>query len=576
MGFQYFAGAAFRALTARKDGPSLYDVCDPVLLNYRGGDPHLGKFYRTALGNPALRPLLRRTGLPALNDAGRLQRLREALTHARDAAEPDWEAVGAPIAELMADIGVRHPAPARVAAVGRAPSPAEIERVIRRCGAHLLGSFAKNGFIPTYAAFNLLGDPDISGREMLMALTGLNARGYKNSTLLFSLARIFIAHSPARALINPPWRGIAEPMWEPVQIRHRSAYYDAFFTEALLSFVETGLASATETTASQRAIAEMVEFCLKTSAEEVPSHDGSKVRVITALAPGSGPRFSRFFAQIKQDLGFGIYVPDCDTTACSFSAATQAGSTDPILDQPLLDFYRGYQVREGANEPRVTVPLNDHVDYEGGIVTWIDNLSGDRPYGNDLDPTLNLDILEVSFRNLARWKILETPQRLETVHRIIGFQRKLAESGAFANPRSHIYYLPELYSAYFGRCHAAFMALPLAARQAIDPDGAFEFIRGKVLAYVQGELITREMNAFDAALALMALAHLGADVATFTPALNVIVASFGEGGRPGPYKAYEWNKMKTPTRILVGGPEVTSAFVLMGLALARRKMANSE
>jgi hypothetical protein len=576
MGFQYFAGAAFRALTARKDGPSLYDVCDPVLLNYRGGDPHLGKFYRTALGNPALRPLLRRTGLPALNDAGRLQRLREALTHARDAAEPDWEAVGAPIAELMADIGVRHPAPARIAAMGRAPSPAEIERVIRRCGAHLLGSFAKNGFIPTYAAFNLLGDPDISGREMLMALTGLNARGYKNSTLLFSLARIFIAHSPARALINPPWRGIAEPMWEPVQIRHRSAYYDAFFTEALLSFVETGLASATETTASQRAIAEMVEFCLKTSAEEVPSHDGSKVRVITALAPGSGPRFSRFFAQIKQDLGFGIYVPDCDTTACSFSAATQAGSTDPILDQPLLDFYRGYQVREGANEPRVTVPLNDHVDYEGGIVTWIDNLSGDRPYGNDLDPTLNLDILEVSFRNLARWKILETPQRLETVHRIIGFQRKLAESGAFANPRSHIYYLPELYSAYFGRCHAAFMALPLAARQAIDPDGAFEFIRGKVLAYVQGELITREMNAFDAALALMALAHLGADVATFTPALNVIVASFGEGGRPGPYKAYEWNKMKTPTRILVGGPEVTSAFVLMGLALARRKMANSE
>jgi hypothetical protein len=28
--------------------------------------------------------------------------------------------------------------------------------------------------------------------------------------------------------------------------------------------------------------------------------------------------------------------------------------------------------------------------------------------------------------------------------------------------------------------------------------------------------------------------------------------------------------MKTPTRIVVGGPEVTSAFVLMGLALARK------
>jgi hypothetical protein len=571
MGFQYFAGAAFRALTAHKDGPSLYDVCDPLLLTYQGGDAHLGQFYRTALGNPALRPLLRRTGLPALKDEKRLAELRAAITRARDEEEPDWAAVGAPVAALMGDINVQHPKPAP-AAPARASEPAEIDKTIRTCAAHLLRSYAKNGFLPTYAAFNLLGDADMGGREMVIALTGLNSRGYKNSTLLFSLARIFIAHSPARALINPPWTGIAEPMWEPMQIRHRSAYYDAFFTEALLGYIESGLASAKETTDAKRAIDDMVDFCLNVSREEVPSHDGSTVNVITALAPLPHPRFSRFFAQIKQDLGFGIYVPDCDTTACSFSAATQAGSRDPILDQPLLDFYRGYQVRSGANEPRVTVPINDNIDYDGAVVTWIDNLDGDRPYGNDLDPTLNLDILEVSFRNLSRWKILETPSRLETVHRIIAFQRKLAESDAFTKPRSHIYYLPELYSAYFGRCYAAFMTLPVSAQRAIDPDGSFAFIRTRVLAYVERELIAHEMNAFDAALALMALTHLGANAATFTPALHVIVASLGEGGRHGPYKAYEWNKMKTPTRILVGGPEVTSAFVLMALVLARRAM----
>ena len=152
-------------------------------------------------------------------------------------------------------------------------------------------------------------------------------------------------------------------------------------------------------------------------------------------------------------------------------------------------------------------------------------------------------------------------------------RRKLAESGAFANPRSHIYYLPELYCAYFGRCYAAFIALPPAARAAIDPDGAFELIRARVLAYVQGELIACEMNAFDAALALIALGHLDADVATFAAPLHCIIVRRGEGGRHGPYRAYEWNKMKTPTRILVGGPEVTSAFVLMGLSLARREMA---
>ncbi|MBR0695561.1 hypothetical protein [Bradyrhizobium lablabi] len=575
MGFHTIAGAVCRVLTAKKDGPSLYDVCDPVLLKYRGGDAHLGKFYRTALRNPALRPLLRRAGLPALKDPQRLARLRAALVHARDDGTPDWAAVGAPVAELMGDINVRHPQPPPSRSALRPPAATEIDKVIRTCGAHLLRSFARNGFIPTYAAFNLLGDADMGGREMLMALTGLNARGYKNSTLLFSLARIFIAHSPARTLINPPWTGIAEPMWEPMQIRHRSAYYDAFFTEALLGFIETGLASAEQAGAARRAISEMVDFCLKISAEEVPSHDGSRVKVITALAPPPHPRFSRFFAQIKQDLGFGIYVPDCDTTACSFSAALQAGSDDPILNQPLLDFYRGYQVRAGANEPRVTVPINDTIDYEGGVVTWIDNLDGDRPYGNDLDPTLNLDILEVSFRNLARWRVIETPQRLETVRRIISFQKRLAESGAFRNPRSHIYYLPELYCAYFGRCYAAFVALPLAAQRIIDPENVFALIRARVLGYVRNELIVREMNPFDAALALMALAHLGAETATFAAPLHRIVRSLGEGGRHGPYKAYEWNKMKTPTRILVGGPEVTSAFVLMGLALAKRRMAGN-
>jgi hypothetical protein len=174
---------------------------------------------------------------------------------------------------------------------------------------------------------------------------------------------------------------------------------------------------------------------------------------------------------------------------------------------------------------------------------------------------------------LSRWKILETPQRVQTVRRIIGFQKRLVESGAFANPRSHIYYLPELYCAYFGRCYAAFIALPAMARAALDPEGAFDVIRARVLAYVQGELIACEMNPFDAALALIALAHLGADIATFTPALHCIVTQIGEGGRHGPFRGYEWNKMKTPTRILVGGAEVTSAFVLMALALARKAMA---
>src|SRR5437762_1954866 len=196
MAFQHLAGAAYRALTARKDGPSLYDVCDPVLLSPGSGDPHLCKFYRTALGNPALRPLLRRAGLAELREEGRLQRLRQALIAARDDEAPDWTAIGQPVAALLDTIDFSHPSP-----------------------------------------------------------------------------------KPAPAPTNPPWRGIAEPLWEPMQIRHRSAYYDAFFTETLLSFIETGLASPEQAAAARRAIAEMVDFCLTTSREEVRAQDGSPFSV---------------------------------------------------------------------------------------------------------------------------------------------------------------------------------------------------------------------------------------------------------------------------------------------------------
>src|SRR3984893_1950755 len=127
---QHFAGAAYRALTARKDGPSLYEVCDPLLLKHSGGDAHLSKFYRTALGNPALRPLLRRTGLSELRDEPRLRRLREALIHARDAPSPDWAAMGALVAALLDTVDLWHPRPKPAASLERAPGLAEIEAVI--------------------------------------------------------------------------------------------------------------------------------------------------------------------------------------------------------------------------------------------------------------------------------------------------------------------------------------------------------------------------------------------------------------------------------------------------------------
>src|SRR5258707_3731322 len=154
------------------------------------------------------------------------------------------------------------------------------------CARHLLRSYARYDFIPCYAAFNLIGDPDFRGRDLLIALQGLNARAYKNSTLLFNLTRVFIAGAPAATVINPPWHGLAEQMWSPVQIRHRSAYYDAFYAEALMDFLASGVATTQETATSRRTVERLIRIYLLESRQRLSSQlEVQPLYFVTVISP---------------------------------------------------------------------------------------------------------------------------------------------------------------------------------------------------------------------------------------------------------------------------------------------------
>jgi hypothetical protein len=570
-----FGQAACKTFFMQKSGPTLYDLCDPVLVSRESRGTQIGTFYRRAVANPPLRLVLCRAGLPQLRDPTLLDNIRRAILAARDEVSPDWSAIAKPIAGLIDVYPQQRRERPAISGSARIPSLVTIEEIIRCCASHLLGCFAKNGFIPAYAAFNLCGDPDFRGRDFSTAMAALQARTYRNATFLFNLLRVFLLANPsAGSLINPPWRGSSERMPGPVQIRHRSAYYDAFFCEALMDYLVSGLATPRERDHARNAIARMIRFCLITSRETVRAPQGGEAATaITAIVPPPEARMTKFFWRLKHELGFGIYVPDCDTTACAISAATRFDSDEPILNYPFIDFFAEHQTGGGDDQLKPTLTINDHIAYDGGVLTWIDNLAGDRPFGNDIDPTLNLDVLEVSFRNHERWGVVNDPRRIKALRRIIRFQFALVESGAFADPRSHIYYLPELYCAYFARCHAAFAAMPRVAQQILDPEARFDRIRGRILAFIEDEFTAAEMNPFDAALALLASAKLGAEPRTFATPLDRIATNFGEGRFGAPYRGYEWNKMKTPTRILVGGPEVTSAFVLSALVHARAILA---
>ncbi|MBO0734416.1 MAG: hypothetical protein J2P49_08910, partial [Methylocapsa sp.] len=391
----HFARAAFDAIRMQKSGPAFFEVCDPILLASESRGTQIAALYRK-LANPALRLALSRAGLPQLSDPALAGAIRGAIIAARDAISPDWVALAKPIAQLLDAC----PQPARerppVAGLARLPPLRAIEEVIRACAAHLLECFARRGFIPGYAAFDLMGDPGFRGQELLTAMAALEARSYRNATLLFNLLRVFLLANPAAAaLVSPPWTGSSQRLSSPVQIRHRSAYYDAFFSEALTDYLRSGLATPRETAAARKAIATMMDFCLKTSGERVRAPGGGEpVTAITALVSPPDVRMTRFFWQLKHELGFGAYIPDCDTTACAISAATRCGFEEPPLNYPFVDLFAARQTgADGAQRPTLTI--NDHIAYDGAILTWIENLAGELPFGNDIDPTLNLDVLEV-------------------------------------------------------------------------------------------------------------------------------------------------------------------------------------
>src|SRR4029079_19493676 len=96
---------AYRALTAPKNGPTLYNLCDPLLRGPGGGDAHLRTFYKTAIAHALLRPLLARAGLPQLRDQTQFNALRDAIVAARDHESPDWLPGRPPGADFL------HPVP---------------------------------------------------------------------------------------------------------------------------------------------------------------------------------------------------------------------------------------------------------------------------------------------------------------------------------------------------------------------------------------------------------------------------------------------------------------------------------
>jgi hypothetical protein len=156
---------------------------------------------------------------------------------------------------------------------------------------------------------------------------------------------------------------------------------------------------------------------------------------------------------------------------------------------------------------------------------------------------------------------------------LLDFHYQAFESGNFRHETAFTYYLPEMYVYYLGRMYQTYGTLTDREKRILDPEQKIEAMRRIALQYCKDELIGYALNAFDAALAVSALVLLAYEPrhdGVIATGLKVLSQATGEGTGRHPFRAYEWNRMRHPTRILVGSEVSTSLFVLRACSEAKR------
>lgn len=601
-------------------GPTIYELGDALVL--RGpaaGEPgeKLRLLYRHALAHPGLKwAVLRWCRHPRIS-SGERQRLENMLRTAMGSENSDWrnqawlKTTFAPLAELLDRVpAVSFARRQRLSGDTSLPGAQELRAGIETVLADIFRVWDRepaNPWFPVAAQVVLSGDDPMDGENFLSVLGGLGALEYQAIFVLFSLARCFILENPRmRRWVRPAYQGVCEPMFQRIGwIWHRTAYYDAIFFDQLLAYLGKGGATEDERAKILGILENLVRFNVVTSQEpSVTPRRKILHPAITCLPKDAGGRplchMSEADWERKARLGFSDFVPDVDTTFLTLSMAgkwielnrTGESTADTgllracelLLLHPWPHIIGEYQINGGKEPNPPTIRISKPLDYTGAVPIWFD-----KPFpkpdgsvvrealGNEVCPGHNMDILESLLANHRRWNCLEGDS-LAVVQRFLDFHHRAFTSGNALKETAYVYYLPEINMFYAGRVYAAYQKLSQAERAAFDPGNKMEDIRRIALEYCRNHLLAETFNVFDAALAVAALALLKDDEPgnrALARGVRLLLERAGEGPKGHPYRAYEWNKMRHPTRILVGSEVSTSLFVLNALAEARHFLYGS-
>ena len=588
------------------DFATIYDICAEPLKRRKLSEcgENFKKIYGKLIANPFLKLFvlknIRHPGIPMSKvDVYRKMISKAAQAHVRDWDDPEWiEQNFSPLAQLLDQIEEpawrkRKPVPG----MGQPMSREGIEEILVVVEEDLFRIWGKNPsdpHIPLAAQVLISGDEDMTGSGMMNILKGLGNYEYKNITILFALLRVFLyADESALYLLRKPYASISEPLrLRPSWIWHRTAFYDVIFFEQLYNRVAKTNPDSETKRKYLEIMQSLIEYIVITSREWLKSPSGNiSYPAITCLPKDEKGNplcaMSKSDWKKKQDLGFGDYVPDIDTTYLGLTMAAKwlklsdkedfpfdaeiLEQCEVALDHPWVEIVAEYQVGRGFDTNPPTITLARPFDYTGSVPLWLhkpflkpDGRIVTEALGNEICPGHNMDILETILFLRHRFKTLEG-ENLKTAHMLLDFHHRLFTSGAYKKDSAVRFYLPQIYVNYAGRLYETYLGLSPEERKIFDPEGKVEEIRKIALDYFSDDILGYTANPFDASLAVSGLVLLRCPESMkgyIYKGLGVLKERLGEGGRSHPYKGYEWTMVRHPSRVLVGSAEATTLFVL--------------
>lgn len=599
---------------------NIYDICDRSILD---GDcltepgRNLRIVYKKLVEHPVLKYLILKWCRHPKLKLAEIADYQVMMAKAMQANPDNWqdkqwiETTFRPLAQLLDVIdNPRWQQRDKITPDDGVLSRADVQKIIDVCWQDIVRVWAKDPndpWFPVAAQVELSGDDHMDGRSFINVLQGVGAFEYKNVTVLFALIRCFLMLNPRwLKLIRKPYRGVCEPMSASFTwIWHRIAFSDVNFFEHLLLYLESDPANRSQYDRIIPILENLLHYCVCTSREwlETPNNHIQHPAITCLPKNAQGRQLCRLSEdawQKKHDLGFGDYVPDTDTTFLTLAMARkwldfvekQQLSVDEdllkecaaMLSYPWVEIISEYQVggKYSSNPP--TIQLTKPLDYQGAVPIWFDKTfeSTDgrihrEMLGNEICPGHNMDILDSVLLNRKQWRALEG-ENLIFLHRLLDFHHRAFISGNFRHETALKYYLPEMYIYYLGRMYRTWQTLSESEQQLADHDAKIAEMRLIALQYCRDELIGYSLNVFDAALVVSTLVMLEYEPrqdGLIAAGLKIIKQSTGEGACGHPYRAYEWNKMRHPTRILVGSEVSTSLFVLRAGSEAMRYLYNN-